>query len=104
MLDHAFTLLLLPCRLGANFHQIPVNKPLCPVMHPTMRDGPYCHSDNGAGMPNYWPNSFSSTKTDERYKTHCQQFSGDVQRFDTANDDNFEQVSLLLYCLFTGQS
>ena len=44
-------------------------------------------------MPNYWPNSFSATKHDSRCKEHCDQFTGDVQRYDTANDDNFEQVT-----------
>jgi catalase len=36
-------------RLGANFHSIPVNRPRCPVMHPTMRDAPYVHDDNHKG-------------------------------------------------------
>ncbi|KAJ6220863.1 hypothetical protein RDWZM_006675 [Blomia tropicalis] len=81
-------------RLGANFHQIPVNRPKCPVMHPTIRDGPYCFTDNSGSAPNYWPNSFSNLKTDPSYKDHCQQCTGDVQRYESGeSEDNFSQVT-----------
>ncbi|HLO42381.1 MAG TPA: catalase [Phycisphaerales bacterium] len=46
-------------RLGVNHHQIPVNKPRCPVMH-YIRDGAL--TDGAAGArPNYWPNSLPAT-------------------------------------------
>ena len=41
-------------RLGANFQQIPVNAPRCP-MHTYQRDGMSQHRADGA--PNYWPNT-----------------------------------------------
>ena len=91
---HCITLLIaLLNRLGPNFHQIPVNAPKCPVMHPTMRDGPFCFTDNGGGAPNYWPNSFGGLTYDPRYKEHVDHLTGDVDRFDSANDDNYEQVT-----------
>ena len=62
-------------------------------MHPTLRDGPACFTDNGASAPNYWPNSFANIKTDPAYREHCAALTGDVQRFDSANEDNFEQVT-----------
>lgn len=80
-------------RLGANFHQIPVNRPRCPVMHPTLRDGPGCFTDNGGALPNYYPNSFAGLVGDSSCKEACQKVAGDVQRHDSANDDNFEQVT-----------
>ncbi|XP_046913181.2 catalase isoform X2 [Dermatophagoides farinae] len=80
-------------RLGANFHQLPVNRPKCPVMNPTIRDGPYCYDDNCGGQPNYWPNSFSNWKTDQCHRDHCDQTAGHIDRHDNNNDDNFEQVT-----------
>ena len=51
-------------RLGANFHGIPVNRPRCPVMHPTMRDGPYTYDDNHKGIIHFHSlvNGFSDLK------------------------------------------
>jgi len=81
-------------RLGANFHNIPVNRPRCPVMHPTQRDGPYTYDDNQGGMPNYYPNSFLNAKHDPKYKEHPEVgVSGDVDRHDSSNDDNFAQAT-----------
>lgn len=81
-------------RLGANYNQLPVNRPKCPVMHPTSRDGPYCYDDNQSNLPNYWPNSFLNTKCNLKYKEHKDvNVSGDVDRFDNSNDDNFAQVT-----------
>lgn len=63
-------------------------------MHPTIRDGPYCFTDNSGSAPNYWPNSFSNLKTDPSYKDHCQQCTGDVQRYESGeSEDNFSQVT-----------
>jgi catalase len=42
-------------RLGVNHHQVPVNKPRCPVMN-YIRDGALTDGSAGA-RPNYWPNS-----------------------------------------------
>lgn len=80
-------------RLGANFDQLPVNRSKCPVMSPTLRDGPYCCTDNGGEAPNYWPNSYSGLNMDAHYKDHSDHLTGDIDRFDTSNDDNFVQVT-----------
>ena len=61
-------------------------------MHPTLRDGPYCFTDNNGCAPNYFPNSFSDYQTDSTCKEHCVKLTGDVQRFNT-NEDNFGQVT-----------
>jgi catalase len=45
-------------RLGVNHHQIPVNKPRCPVMN-YIRDGALTTGSYGAA-PNYWPNSHAT--------------------------------------------
>ncbi|XP_054160243.1 catalase-like [Oppia nitens] len=81
-------------RLGANYNQMPVNRPKCPVMHPTERDGPYCYDDNQGNLPNYWPNSFMTSKCNPKYKeSRDTNVTGDIDRFDSSNDDNFEQVT-----------
>lgn len=46
-------------RLGANYQQLPVNQPKCPVMH-YQRDGAMALGDNGGSSPNYDPNSYES--------------------------------------------
>jgi catalase len=43
-------------RLGANYQQLPVNQPKCPVMH-YQRDGAMALGNNGGNTPNYDPNS-----------------------------------------------
>jgi catalase len=45
-------------RLGVNHHQIPVNKPRCPVMN-YIRDGEATQGSYGSA-PNYWPNSIDT--------------------------------------------
>jgi len=82
-------------RLGANFHGIPVNRPKCPVMHPTMRDAPYVHDDNHKGLPNYWPNSFQSLDPNSsKMTTKVDTVTGDVQRHDSgSSEDNYSQVT-----------
>ncbi|MEX0886448.1 MAG: catalase [Phycisphaeraceae bacterium] len=44
-------------RIGTNYHQLPVNKPRCPVMH-YQRDGVMSTGQGGAA-PNYEPNSYA---------------------------------------------
>lgn len=83
-------------RLGANYHKIPVNKPKCPFMNPTVRDGPYCFDENGGNLPNYYPNSLCNWKLyDKRFKGHVENVTGDVDRHDSTDDDNYEQVTNL---------
>lgn len=47
-------------RIGANYQQLPVNQPKCPVMH-YQRDGAMALGDNGGNTPNYEPNSHEDT-------------------------------------------
>ncbi|KAI8323258.1 catalase [Martensiomyces pterosporus] len=44
-------------RLGANYLQLPINRPQVPVLN-HQRDGPMSAGDNGGRLPNYEPNSF----------------------------------------------
>lgn len=81
-------------RLGANFHNIPVNRPQCPVMHITMRDGPNTYDDNARGLPNYWPNSFTPCQPKSaRMLTKPDTVTGDVHRHDSSDEDNYSQVT-----------
>ncbi|MGM3309347.1 catalase [Anabaena sp. WFMT] len=43
-------------RIGANYQQLPVNQPKCPVAH-HQRDGAMALGNNGGNAPNYEPNS-----------------------------------------------
>jgi catalase len=78
-------------RLGANYEQIPVNKPFnCPVSLYS-RDGPMRVDSNSAGAPNYFPNSFSGPQPDPKAEQHKDRATGDVARYNTKDDDNFTQ-------------
>ena len=50
-------------------------------------------TDNGRGGPNYFPNSFYGPKEDTSGKStmHSDPLTGDVERVDTGDDDNFTQ-------------
>lgn len=91
-------------RLGSNYMQIPIN---CPFQNkrPTLsyqRDGPQCVTQNQGGAPNYFPNSFNgpvdgmrASKTREiQTRSSTFEVSGDVKRWNTADDDNFTQVGI----------
>lgn len=47
-------------RLGTNWQELPVNRPVCPVMN-NNRDGKLRHTIT-KGSVNYWPNRFEATK------------------------------------------
>merc|ERR1719270_1994461 len=79
-------------RLGANYNQIPVNCPYRAKTRNYQRDGPMTVTDNQAGAPNYYPNSFSGPTSNSQYKEHVSHVSGDVARWNSANEDNFTQV------------
>lgn len=49
-------------RLGANYQQIPVNRPSGAVLAHHQRDGPMCVSGNQGRAPNYEPNSAGYAK------------------------------------------
>ena len=78
-------------RLGANYQQIPVNMPLKADNY--QRDGPMTVTDNGAGRPNYFPNTFYGPRPDTsgRASAHSDSVTGDVERVETGDEDNFTQ-------------
>lgn len=84
-------------RLGPNFAQIPVNK--CPFQVNTyQRDGFMNVERNGGGAPNYFPNSFNGPKSAANgfAKQSVFSVSGDVDRVDTGDEDNFSLPNLYL--------
>jgi len=81
-------------RLGANFDQIPVNCPFRAKPRNYQRDGPMTVTNNQAGAPNYFPNSFSGPRSDRKYQEHRTTLSADVTRWNSADEDNFTQVGI----------
>lgn len=79
-------------RLGPNYLQIPVNCPFRARVANYQRDGPMTVSDNQGGAPNYYPNSFTGPEDQPQLKESRMFASGDVQRFNSANEDNVTQV------------
>lgn len=79
-------------RLGANYLQIPVNCPFKTRNY--QRDGPGCVSDNQNGAPNYFPNSFSGPMHYRTYLEPAIKVTGDVNRYDSGDEDNFSQVGV----------
>ncbi|MFH0733517.1 MAG: catalase [bacterium] len=77
-------------RLGANYEQIPVNRPVCP-MHNHQRDGQMSINGNGGDSPNYYPNSFDNIIADEKYKTFTETLDSNVAATypRNENDDDF---------------
>ncbi|EPY51580.1 catalase [Schizosaccharomyces cryophilus OY26] len=78
-------------RLGANFEQIPVNSPKCPVFNYS-RDGPMNVTDNQGSMPNY-PSSLQPLAKEyhEPNEKH-EKWVGEVTyHMDEITDIDFEQ-------------
>lgn len=79
-------------RLGVNHHQIPVNKPKCPVMN-YIRDGAQTDGSYGAAT-NYWPNSIDTApKPNPAFADPAWTLGQTVvDRFDsTQNHDDYTQ-------------
>ncbi|GLJ59719.1 hypothetical protein SUGI_1520720 [Cryptomeria japonica] len=85
-------------RLGANFYDLPCNKPLCPVMAPTYCDGVTFMSNLPGSLPNYVPSIKYNNLSlrNELYLEHPQHFSGQVGRYDLSKDDNYSQPRILV--------
>lgn len=79
-------------RLGSNYLQLPVNCPYNTKARNYQRDGPQCVDDNQGDAPNYYPNSFSGPVDNVKHLECPAHVSGDVQRYNTADDDNFTQT------------
>ena len=82
-------------RLGPNYQQIPVNSPWNATANVGnyQRDGPMTVTANGGGAPNYFPNSFQGPAPANTSKWHVYSATGDVQRYDTGDEDNFGQCN-----------
>ena len=88
-------------RVGVNHHQIPVNKPRCPVMH-YMRDGQGATAETYGSAPNYYPNTVSGAPqpSDQFNEPAWELGQTIVDRFDsTVDHDDFTQAGNL-YRLF----
>jgi len=78
-------------RLGTNYQSIPVNKPLNAKVANYQRDGPMTVDGNGGGAPHYFPNSFNGPAKQDSAKEHAYPVTGDVERVETGDEDNFSQ-------------
>ncbi len=84
-------------RLGVNYEQIPVNRPVCPV-HNHQRDGMMRTDGNSGDNPNYYPNSFDDIEADKKYKEPPVKLDSDIADSYDRNkndDDHFTQPGLL---------
>jgi len=79
-------------RLGTNYQQIPVNCPYATKVNNYQVDGSMAVNGNHGIAPNYFPNSFSGPQPTNRAAWHTVNHSGDVARFNSADEDNFTQV------------
>jgi catalase len=75
-------------RLGVNYHQIPVNRPISPVRH-YHRDGALRVDGNGGASPNYHPNSFDEIVESNEARVPPQALRGAVGRHDHRADDDY---------------
>ncbi|XP_067013712.2 catalase [Anabrus simplex] len=80
-------------RLGANYLQLPVNCPYRTKIANYQRDGPQAYT-NQEGAPNYYPNSFGGPADVPSAALSKFQVSGDVAKYNTADEDNFSQPAL----------
>ncbi|TYZ68858.1 hypothetical protein PybrP1_010083 [[Pythium] brassicae (nom. inval.)] len=83
-------------RLGVNYQQIPVNRPLSAV-HTYQRDGFMSVHGNMVGAPNYFPNSVAGTPQETADYAFVSAIAADgagvVDKFSTRDEDNFSQVA-----------
>lgn len=81
-------------RLGANYQQLPPNKPLSPIYSPYQRDGPGTINGNYGGDPDYVRSGF---RTINFRQTHCypeghEVWNGKMQSYATeVTERDFEQ-------------
>jgi catalase len=92
-------------RLGANYEQIPVNRPIGTV-HNHQRDGYMNVSGNVGDSPNYFPNSFDGIIADKASKELPVKLYSDIADTYDRNqndDDHFTQPGLLFRKVMTEQ-
>ncbi|KAJ2466067.1 catalase A [Coemansia sp. RSA 2322] len=84
-------------RLGANYLQLPINRPMSAVRN-QQRDGPMVFGDNGGRQPNYEPNSFGGPHQapSTRETDSVSRVDGLVGRYTyELTDDDFDQPRAL---------
>lgn len=84
-------------RLGTNYEQIPVNRPITEVSN-YQRDGAMRVDENGGSGPNYWPNSFDNIDADKSYKEPAMKLDSYIADWYDRNendDDHYTQPGLL---------
>jgi len=92
-------------RLGANYEQLPVNRPIVSV-HNHQRDGFMALNGNGGSAPNYFPNSFDDIEADKEYKEPPMSLESDVaDTWDRNMNDNdhYSQAGALFRKVMTDQ-
>lgn len=80
-------------RLGANYEQIPVNRPITQVSNHE-RDGFMTVDGNQGDAPNYFPNSFDDIEADKSYKEPPMKLDSDIADYYDRNeneDDHYTQ-------------
>ncbi|KAJ3537357.1 hypothetical protein NM208_g6349 [Fusarium decemcellulare] len=86
-------------RLGINWQELPINKPVCPVMN-FNRDGAMRHTIAN-GKVNYWPNRFghqpAATKEEGAYIDYQQKVQGIKQRALSAKFKDHTSQAQLFY-------
>ncbi|KAM0256105.1 hypothetical protein ACHAQJ_005192 [Trichoderma viride] len=89
-------------RLGTNWQELPINKPVCPVMN-FNRDGAMRHTIS-KGKVNYWPNRFEAqppaTKEEGGYVDYPEKVMGIKERAKSAKfKEHFSQAQLFFNSL-----
>jgi catalase len=90
-------------RLGTNYEQIPVNRPICPV-HNHERDGSMNVLGNGGSEPNYYPNSYDDIEADMKFKEPglpIDSTVADIYDRNENDDDHYTQPGLLFSKVMT---
>ncbi len=86
-------------RIGANFQQLPVNAPRCPVFN-YQRDGAMRFDHSKDVSPNYEPNSFNGPKECPAFAEPALKLSGDADRYNhRAGNDDYTQPGNLFRLL-----
>jgi catalase len=92
-------------RLGPNYEQIPVNRPLNQV-HNYQRDGAMRVDENGGDAPNYSPNSFDNIETVHSHREPAMELESNVADWFDRNendDDHWTQPGMLFRNVMTDQ-
>lgn len=90
-------------RLGVNYHQIPVNRPINETKH-YHRDGAIRVDGNDGSTQNYHPNSFDQVITEREVEVPPYAGVGPVARYDHRSDaDYYSQAGALFRLMETAQ-